>query len=419
MRCMSIVLLFERREDDTMQVTVFPSRAQGKISAPPSKSMAHRLLISAGLSHGKSVIRGISHCEDVLATIDCLTALGADCTMDGDTVTVVGTDVTVSSPKQALFCRESGSTLRFLVPIALLSGEKTVLQGAPSLLKRPMGIFETLCREEGLLFEQTEQKITVKGPLPSGIYTLPGNVSSQFISGLLFALPLTSENSEIRLAPPVESRSYIDLTLSALHTFGINAQWKDECTLAIAGDQHYRATDTVVEGDYSNAAFLDAFALLDGEVAVDGLYESSLQGDRVYQTHFQALQQGTPTISIADCPDLGPILFTMAAALRGATFTDTRRLRIKESDRVACMKAELEKFGAVLDVEENCVTVHKTELHAPTETLYAHNDHRIVMSMAVLASRYGGKIEGAEAVAKSFPDFFEKIRALGIQVQTN
>lgn len=402
-----------------MQVTVLPSRAKGQISAPPSKSMAHRLLISAGLSRGKSVIRGISHCEDVLATIDCLTALGANCTVDGDTVTVVGTDVTAADPQSSLCCRESGSTLRFLIPIALLSGKKTVLQGAPSLLKRPMGIFEILCREEGLFFEQTEQGITVKGPLTGGIYTLPGNVSSQFISGLLFALPLTSGNSEIRLTPPVESRSYMDLTLSALHTFGIHVQWKDECTLAIAGDQHYHPTDTAVEGDYSNAAFLDAFALLGGEVAVDGLYENSLQGDRVYQKHFQALQQGTPTISIADCPDLGPILFTMAAALGGATFTDTRRLRIKESDRVACMKAELEKFGAVLDVEENRVTVHKSDLHTPTEVLYGHNDHRIVMSMAVLASRYGGRIEGAEAVAKSFPDFFEKISALGIRVQTN
>ena len=150
---------------------------------------------------------------------------------------------------------------------------------------------------------------------------------------------------------------------------------------------------------------------------LDGLCENSLQGDRVYQKHFQALQKGTPTVSIADCPDLGPILFTMAAALNGATFTDIRRLRIKESDRVACMKAELEKFGAVLDVEENRVTVRKTALRAPTEPLYGHNDHRIVMSMAVLSSRYGGKIEGAEAVAKSFPDFFEKISALGIQVR--
>ena len=270
-----------------------------------------------------------------------------------------------------------------------------------------------------MFFEQTEHGITVKGPLSSGIYTLPGNVSSQFISGLLFALPLTNGNSEIRLIPPVESRSYIALTLSALHTFGIDAGWKDDCTLTVTGNGQYRATDTAVEGDYSNAAFLDAFALLNGDVLVTGLQENSLQGDRVYKKHFRALQKGAPTISIADCPDLGPILFTLAAALNGATFTDTHRLRIKESDRVACMKAELEKFGAKLDIEENSVTVHKNELHAPTEPLYGHNDHRIVMSMAILASCCGGTIEGAEAVAKSFPDFFEKISALGIQVQIN
>ena len=400
-----------------MQVTVSKGFAKGRVSAPPSKSMAHRLLICAGLSQGKSVIRGIARCEDVLATIDCLTALGATCSVDGDTVTVCGTDAVTAHPSSALICRESGSTLRFLIPIALLSGERVTLQGAPSLLKRPMGIFESLCREQGLSFEQNEQGITVQGALSSGIYTVPGNVSSQFISGLLFALPLTKENSEIRLTPPVESRSYIDLTLSALHTYGIDVYWKDDCTLAVGGNQRYCATDTAVEGDYSNAAFLDAFSLLGGEVQVDGLREESLQGDRVYKAHFQSLATGTPTVSIADCPDLGPILFTMAAALNGAEFTDIRRLRIKESDRVACMKAELEKFGATLLVEENRVVIHKAELHPPTEPLFGHNDHRIVMSMAVLASRLGGQISGAEAVAKSFPDFFEKIQALGIQVQ--
>ena len=250
-----------------------------------------------------------------------------------------------------------------------------------------------------------------------GRFSLPGNVSSQFVSGLRFALPLCECDSEIVLTPPVESRSYIDLTLSALHAFGIRAEWKDSCTLCVAGGQQYAAQNLTVEGDYSNAAFLDAFSLLGGNVEVSGLCADSLQGDRVYVAHFQALANGTPQISLADCPDLGPILFSLAAALNGAVFTDIARLRIKESDRVACMKTELEKFGAVLDVEENRVIVRKATLRAPGEDLCGHNDHRIVMSMAVLASRFGGTIKEAEAVAKSFPDFFERIEALGIHAQ--
>lgn len=401
-----------------MRVTITSSKADGSVFAPSSKSMAHRLLISAGLSKGTSCIKGISLCEDVLATIDCLRALGADCRREGDCVTVTGVDAREVCPINPLVCRESGSTLRFMIPIALMSGSLVALQGAKSLLARPMGVYETLCREQGLRFERDEQGITVKGPLAGGVYRLPGNVSSQFISGLLFALPLCEKDSEICLTPPVESRSYIDLTLSALHEFGIRAEWKDARTLAVAGGQRYLAKDITVEGDYSNAAFLDAFALLGGTVQVNGLRADSLQGDRVYREHFRALATGTPTISLADCPDLGPILFTLAAELNGAVFTDIARLRIKESDRVACMKTELEKFGAVLDVEENRVTVRNAALHAPTAVLCGHNDHRIVMSMSVLASRYGGVIEGAEAVAKSFPNFFELIGVLGIRVQT-
>ena len=400
-----------------MRVTVFPSQANGAVSAPPSKSMAHRLLISAGLAMGNSKVFGISHCEDVLATLDCLSALGADCRVEGDCVTVGGFDAKQAAPKLPLVCRESGSTLRFMLPIALLSGSTVTLQGAPSLLARPMDIYETLCRERSLFFEQTQEGITVKGPLTGGIYTLPGNVSSQFISGLLFALPLCKGDSEIRLTPPVESRSYVDLTLCALHAFGIRAAWKDGTTLFVQGSQTYQPQTIPVEGDCSNAAFLDALGLLGGNVTVNGLSEDSLQGDRIYRAHFAALKNGHPTVSLADCPDLGPILFTLAAALNGAVFTDTRRLRIKESDRVACMAEELEKFGARLRIEDNTVTVEKTALHAPTQPLNGHNDHRIVMSMAVLASRFGGTVIGAEAVAKSFPDFFEKLVSLGIRLQ--
>ncbi len=401
-----------------MQVRILPSRAAGRVEAPPSKSMAHRLLISAALSEGESLVRGISSSEDMGATLDCLSALGASYTREGDAVRVRGFDPRCAMPQAPLLPRESGSTLRFMIPIALLSGNPVTFRGSPTLMRRPMEIYQTLCREKGMTFSADGCEITVKGALPSGEYTVRGDVSSQFISGLMFALPLTDGESVIRILPPVESRSYLELTRAALKSFGVCADWTDDCTVRIAGGQSYRARDVSVEGDYSNAAFLDAFNLLGGNVTVTGLSADSLQGDRVYRSCFEALAKGTPTVDIGDCPDLGPILFSLAAAKNGATFTGTRRLRIKESDRVLAMEQELKKFGTELLVGEDTVTVIPTAFHAPSEPLCGHNDHRIVMSMAVLCSLTGGVIEGAEAVGKSFPDFFERIGKLGVSIET-
>jgi len=397
-----------------MKIRISPSKASGTVVAPPSKSMAHRLLICAALAKGTSTLMGMSDCEDVLATIDCLRALGVDCSRSGDTVTVNGgLHSNLDSPSD-LYCRESGSTIRFLLPIALLSGRKTVLKGAPSLLRRPMTVYETLCREHGLLFDQSEQGIAVKGPISAGEYSLPGNVSSQFISGMMFALTQTDGVSILKIVPPLESRSYLLLTVDALREFGADVVWLDEYTLRIDGSVSMRAHDCTVEGDYSNAAFLEAFNLFDGAVLVEGLREASLQGDRVYRDCFASLMRGGEVISLEDCPDLAPILFAVAAAKQGGHFTATGRLKIKESDRAEVMAEELRKFGTTVHVLENDVYIEQTVLHAPTEMLNGHNDHRIVMSLSVLASVTGGEIEGAEAVAKSFPDFFERIRSIGI-----
>ena len=399
-----------------MQVTIQKGRASGCVAAPPSKSMAHRLLICAAMSEGESVVRGISDCEDVCATVDCLRALGVVCEVVGDTVKVIGRDPRSFSPAMPLCCRESGSTLRFMIPVACLSGNEVTLHGAPSLMKRPMNIYETLCREKGISFLQAGQDIMVKGPLPAGDYSVVGNISSQFISGLLFALPVLNGDSRIHITPPVESRSYIDLTLSALQTFGVQVEWENDHTLFICGGQRYRAGDVTVEGDYSNAAFLEAFSLFGGDVTVTGLSDSSLQGDRVYRAYYAALCNGAPTLDIGNCPDLGPVLFAVAAAKHGGIFTGTRRLRIKESDRAATMAEELRKFGSEVEIGEDTVTVTPAAFHAPTEILEGHNDHRVVMSMAVLCSLTGGTIRGTEAVQKSFPDFFDRIRAIGLEV---
>ena len=401
-----------------MNVIIHPGKAIGTVAAPPSKSMAHRLLICAGLAKGTSRISGLEYNEDILATIDCLRALGATCTVDGDSVIVVGTDLFSAAPTQPLHCQESGSTLRFFIPLALLCGKKVSFTGTQKLLSRPLDIYRQLCDEKQFLFRQSPSDLWVKGNLTGGSFSLPGNISSQFITGLLFALPLTAQDSYIHITTALESKSYIDLTLQALATFGVKAQWQDNQTLYIPGMQRYCPCNTTVEGDYSGAAFYAAMNVLGSKITVTGLLKDSLQGDKVYAQHFESLSDRCPVIDLSDCPDLGPVLFAVAAAKNGATFTGTRRLKIKESDRATAMAQELAAFGTTVTVEENSVTVSPTAFHRPDRTLWGHNDHRIVMALAVLMTLTGGQIDGAQAVRKSFPDFFEKLEQLGIEVQT-
>lgn len=399
-----------------MKVTIRPGKAKGTVIAPPSKSMAHRLLICAGLSSGVSHISGIDFNEDILATIDCLRDMGADCTVQGDTVIVRGIDPRTASPKRVLNCRESGSTLRFFIPLALLCGKNVTFTGTEKLLSRPLGVYEQLCAEYGFRFFADGHTVQVCGCMTGGTFCVPGDISSQFITGLLIALPLAQQNSVIKIAPPVESRSYIDLTLQALRSFGVCVKWEDEYTIFISGNQTYTAADMTVEGDYSGAAFFGALKALGNNVTVTGLRSDSLQGDKIYEDYFVKLCEGTPVLHIADCPDLGPVLFAVAAAKNGGRFTGTRRLKIKESDRAAAMAEELAAFGTEVVVSEDEVEVVPREFHAPDTFLKGHNDHRIVMSLAVLLTVTGGSIEGVQAVRKSFPDFFDKLAALGIEV---
>ncbi len=401
-----------------MKAIFSPSRASGTVAAPPSKSMSHRLLLAAGMAKGRSVIRGIASSEDVEATIDCLRALGVavDFRSEERVAVVNGIDFRTATPKVPLFCRESGSTLRFFLPPALLSGKSVTLSGAASLLRRPMDVYENYCRENGISFIKNETSITVSGTPTAGKITLPGSISSQFISGFLFMLPLLPEESLLTILPPIESRSYIDLTISALKEFGIAVEWKDEKTLRIPGNQEYFPHECTVEGDYSNAAFLEAYNLFRGDVEVLGLSPESLQGDKIYKRYFKLVKLGAPALHIGDCPDLGPILIALAAALNGAVFSGTRRLRIKESDRADAMACELRKMGASVSVYDDSVAIYPLHLHSPKEPLSGHNDHRIVMALSVLLSLTGGEIEGAEAVTKSYPDFFADIKKLGIEV---
>lgn len=400
-----------------MVVKIEKSKLFGRAVFPPSKSDSHRLLIAAALADGESVIRGISGCDDVLATIASLRSLGADITLDGDTARVIGTDVRGGEVTGALPVNESGSTLRFLIPLALLTEKEVCFEGKARLFERPLSIYEKITLENGGKFDLKPNALIVKGALTGGEYRLRGDVSSQFITGLLFALPLATGSSRIIIEPPFESRPYVDMTIDTLRKFGIEVKFEDEYTIDIQGNQKYIPHDDTVEGDWSAGAFLTAIELLHPAVKVVGYNIDTLQGDSVCIDYLEKIKKGEARLDISDCPDLGPILFAMAAYFGEAEFIGTRRLVIKESDRCAAMKEELKKFGAEATIFENSVKIKGGNLHSPKGVLRGHNDHRIVMSLAVLCSILGGEIEGAEAVKKSYPEFFDVLYTLGMEME--
>lgn len=399
-----------------MTVSIEKSTASGRVKAPPSKSMAHRYLICGGMSQ-HSEISGISFSNDIKATISGLQSLGAEVEICGDIVKIGGIDFSKKPKSTVIDCNESGSTLRFLIPLCLLFGTDITLRGSERLFQRSLYVYEQICLAQGLKFKMSNDSVTVAGRLSNGIYKVQGDISSQFISGLMFALSQLEADSRIEIIGNIESASYLALTVKALGKFGVRISREDERTIFVKGNQKCKNRVISVEGDYSNAAFLDAFNLFGGNVAVRGLSKNTAQGDSVYKENFSALQSGSPIIDLTDCPDLAPILMAVAASHNGAVFTGTKRLKIKESDRGQAMKEELRKFGCYTEIQENRIIVEKTVLKTPDDVLYGHNDHRIVMALAVLASITGGTISGAEAVSKSFPDFFEKISELGIKLR--
>ena len=297
-----------------------------------------------------------------------------------------------------------------------MNGQTYTLRGSRTLFTRPLTVYEDICAAQGLEFAKEDNRLTVSGKLSAGEYEIPGNISSQFVSGLLFALPLLDGDSRIKLIPPVESRSYIGMTMQAQEQFGVSAEWEDDHTIRIRGGQKYRARDARVEGDYSNAAFFEALNLAGGNVTVEGLSEDSLQGDQAYRQGFDRIREGYAQIDLSDCPDLGPVLIAAAALQHGAKFTGTRRLRIKESDRGLAMRQELDKMGVTVETGENEILV-RAGVTGPKEALDGHNDHRIVMALAVILTKTGGAINGAEAVRKSLPDFWERLAKLGVEVK--
>ena len=398
-----------------MKIEIKPSTLCGEIIAPPSKSIAHRFLICGALSRGESRINGVSGSDDMKATLSCLSALGASVKRDGNSVTIFGG---LNAKKEVtLDCIESGSTLRFMIPVALASGaEKITFKGSERLIARGVEVYEEVFADKGVRIEKGKNEIVVSGTLESGNYVLRGDVSSQYVTGLMLSLATLDSDSTIEILPPVESRPYIDMTIAVLEKFGVKIEETEKNKFFVKGGQRFASGSYDVEGDWSNGAILFALNAFGSNVAVSGLDENSVQGDKACVEIFRALEKGNATIDLSDCPDLAPIAFVVAAEKNGATFTGTERLKIKESDRAAVMAEELTKFGAQVEVKEDCVVVKKCDLHSPEQTLLSHNDHRIAMSLAVLMTKYGGVLDGAEAVKKSFPDFFDVMKQAGAKV---
>ena len=419
-----------------MDKKISRSIAKGIVKAPPSKSMAHRYIICAGLCDKVSTISNVDYSEDIKATIDCIKALGAKVDVGESFVSIDGRETVIQkilkkaiktptsdksdmSDKQDIseidfLCRESGSTMRFFMGIAMTLPVTANFYGSETLRNRPFGIYESILNSaDNCFFKRLDDKISIKGGLKENDFEIAGNISSQFVTGLLLSLSLRKEGGTITLIPPVESRSYINMTIQAMREFGIDVKWDSENKLRVKAEQTYTSKDIEVEGDYSNAAFLDAFNYIGGEVKVEGLNAESLQGDKVYRECFEKLKAEKATIDIADCPDLGPVLFAVAAANHGGVFTSTARLKIKESDRGSVMCEELAKLKIQTRMEENRIEIG-CGLKAPTEAINGHNDHRIVMSMTLLLSLTGGTITESEAVRKSYPGFFDDIKSLGI-----
>ena len=390
-----------------MDITIYPGKLRGQIRAIPSKSQAHRMLICAAFADKPTTILCPETNQDIEATADCLSALGAS--IQRNTEGYLVNPVTVIPQKATLNCWESGSTLRFLLPIAGALGVDATFLLAGRLPDRPLSpLWEEMERMGCRLSRPAENTLFCTGKLQPGEYAIAGNISSQYITGLLFALPLLDGDSSLKITDSLESAPYVDMTRDALCRFGVRADYDH-----ISGQFPFRSPGSIeVEGDWSNGAFFLAAKALGNDIAVDGLLENSLQGDRAVAGILHQLDANC-TIDATNIPDLVPILAVAAGAKQGATFTGIRRLRLKESDRVATVAAMLEGFGAKVTTTEDTLAI------APANyagcTVDSFGDHRIAMSAAIAATVAEGPVTilKADCVSKSYPAFWEEYRRLG------
>ena len=409
-------------------IRIFPSTLCGTLAIQPSKSDAHRAVLAAALSDGVSRIDHIAWSDDIRATAQACEALGiAKVEMQKDFCTVMPTRAT-GDPE--VFCNESGSTLRFILPLAM-DGKRRIFRGKGRLLLRPMTMYAELCRKQGILFEQTQEGITVQGVLRPDDFALRGDVSSQFVTGLLFALPRLAGDSHISFLTPLQSRAYVDMTIETLERFGVRVKQTDN-GFEIPGNQTFRSCDVSVEGDYSHAAFFAVGAALSGDVTLTGLRADSKQGDRaifsllaqmgaaVEKTHrVRAQKLHGIDMDVSQVPDLVPALCVAACGAQGTSrIYNAARLRIKESDRLSAMTAELTKLGADIEEYPDQLIIHGTgSLHGGQ--VDSHGDHRIAMAMSIASCIADGEIvlSNEQVVSKSAPAFYEEFSELGGKIQ--
>ncbi|MFA5470415.1 MAG: 3-phosphoshikimate 1-carboxyvinyltransferase [Acholeplasmataceae bacterium] len=417
-----------------MNVVIKPSKLNGVIQVVSSKSLSHRYVIAAGLAKGTSIVYNVLDSEDLTATKKALEGLNVS--FDQEKVIASGYKLI----NNEVFCHESGSTLRFMIPIYMLQKEKVVFHGDNRLIDRPIDVYETLFRDKDLGFKYLETPhflpLEVQGKLEGGHYPILGNISSQFVSGLLFALPLAKKDSDIELLTPLSSKGYVDMTLDTLSKFGIQYQWKDN-HIYIKGNQKYQPKVVTVEGDYSQAAFWMVAGTINQHqlpLQLRNLDPDTKQGDRViadiiskmggYLYYQRDLKQYVVhprqtkgiTIDIDPNPDLGPVLMVLAALSEGEThFINCRRLKIKESDRLKAMYEVLTKLGVKMRITDDEAWIEGQKSFKGDVSLDSYNDHRIAMAIAVASLRADGDItiRHSECVAKSYPTFFEVFKSLG------
>lgn len=402
-----------------MDIRIEPRPLAGSVTPPPSKSMAHRLLIAAALGGGVSTVRNIAFSQDIQATLRCMEVLGARWERPEEDVlriTGIGGSPHAFSELPRFDCGESGSTLRFLIPIALAVAGGGVFTGRGRLMERPQQPYFDLFDEKGIFHEQTDGVLTVRGRLAPGEYRLPGNVSSQFFTGLLFALPLLDGPSAVSSTTALESADYITMTINAMQCAGVTvaAQWGQRRFQTLS--MPYRPFDGTVEADWSQAGFWYAAIALGSRIGLEGLNLESAQGDMVVANHYVRLAMpGDVEIDVSDCPDLLPPLAVMAAIREGTThFVNAARLRIKESDRLATVHQMLSALGGQAEEGPDSLTVRGVSAFSGG-TVDGANDHRIVMAAAIAATRSTAPVTilGAQAVNKSYPSFWDDYKRLG------
>ena len=416
---------------------IYPSKLKGEVKIPPSKSMAHRAIICAALSDGLCIIENIDYSDDIIATIDAMNSLGAKIVKHKDYIEVIGAYGSDEKAKETriIDCNESGSTLRFLVPISLLFEGRSKFIGRGNLGKRPLTTYYNIFEKQGIeySYEEGNLNLVIDGELKAGTFEVEGNVSSQFITGLLFTLPLLNEDSKIIITTEMESKGYIDLTLRAMSDFGVKIINNDYREFIIKGNQKYSARNYRVEGDYSQAAFFLCADSLGNDVLCKDLDLNSLQGDKEVIDILERMNivfnandigvKGTTNgelistvIDGSQCPDIIPVLTSVAALTKGTTeIINAGRLRIKECDRLAAVTSELNKLGAkIIEKEEGLVVTGVEKLQGGVE-VWSHKDHRIAMTLAIASTRCEEPIviKDYECIAKSYPNFFDDFKALG------